>query len=251
MKLLPFSCYNTLTEKESNLNTIFWDIEASNLAADFGIILCVGMKSSEKGKIVVPSLLDYPVKDGDLFKAEKELLTHVSNELLKGDMWVTHFGTHYDIPFLNARLLFHHLPVLPPNYAHVDTWKVSRNRLKLSNNRLKTIQNFFGTEDQKNEIKPGMWIRALGGHAPSMRYIVDHCRRDVAVLEEAYTILRPLVLDHPNHGLVSGSGGCGVCGSKKMQKRGFHITRTRRYQRLQCQECGHWSRDVKPIEVLK
>jgi len=114
-----------------------------------------------------------------------------------------------------------------------------------------TISEFIGTKDEKNAIKPEQWIRALGGHRSSMDYIVEHCRRDVLVLEEVYERLKPLVLDHPNKGLIDGRGGCGVCGEKKLQKRGTHITRTRKYQRFQCVGCGAWSKGLKPIEVLK
>lgn len=231
------------------MNILAWDIEASNLSADFGIVLCVGFKTVEGRKPEVFNILDY--SKGDLIKAEKQLLKAVSEKLLSADVWLTHFGTHYDIPFINSRLLYHQLPVLPPTFSHIDTWKISRNRLKLRNNRLITISEFLGTKDEKNAIKPEQWLRALGGHKASMDYIVEHCYRDVLVLEEAYLRLRPLVLDHPSRGLVDGRGGCGVCGGKTLQKRGYHITRTRKYQRFQCQDCGAWSKGLKPVEVLK
>lgn len=224
-----------------------WDIEASNLSADFGIVLCVGFKNVEKGKASVLNILDY--SSGDLIKAEKRLLVDVSERLLDTDVWLTHYGTWYDIPFVNSRLIYHDLPVLPPNFSHLDTWKISRNRLKLRNNRLITISEFLGTKDEKNAIKPEQWLRALGGHKPSMDYIVEHCRRDVVVLEQAYLRLRPLVLDHPNKGLLDGRGGCFVCGSERLQKRGVSVTRTRKYQRYQCTKCGAWSKSTKPIEI--
>lgn len=233
------------------MNILAWDIEASNLSADFGIVLCVGFKSVGTGKAEVLNILDYQGADGDLIRAEKRLLVDVSEKLLTADVWLTHYGTWYDIPFINTRLLYHGLPVVPPTFAHLDTWKISRNRLKLRNNRLVTISGFLGTKEEKNAIKPEQWLRALGGHRPSMRYIVEHCRRDVVVLEETYLRLRPLVLDHPNRGLVGGRGACGVCGGASLQKRGFHITRTRRYQRFQCSKCGSWSKGVKPLQVIK
>ena len=198
-----------------------WDIEASNLSADFGIILCVGFKEVGKGKPEVLNILDY-TKSNNLIKAEKRLLVDVSERLLDSDAWLGHFACYYDIPFVNTRLLYHRLPILPANHPLVDTWRVSKNRLKLRNNRLITISEFFGTEDEKNSIKPEQWLRALGGHRPSMDYIVEHCRRDVMVLEEVYHILQPLVPNHPSATL--GEEGCSHCGSQKLQKRGFHLT---------------------------
>lgn len=231
------------------MRILAWDIEASNLAADFGVVLCVGFKEVGAGKPEVLDVLDYVGSDNDLIKAEKRLLKDVSTRLLESDVWLTHYGTWYDVPFVNTRLLYHHLPTLPSNYSHIDTWKIARNRLKLRNNRLITISEFLGTKDEKNAIRPEQWIRALGGHSPSMAYIVEHCRRDVLVLEEAYNRLRPLVLDHPNRGLVDGRGGCSVCGSESLKKRGFHITRTRKYQRYQCASCGSWSKGTKPVAI--
>jgi DNA polymerase elongation subunit (family B) len=230
------------------MRILAWDIEASSLTANFGIILCVGFKEVGGKKSEVFSSSDYD--EPDLIKAEKLLLKDVSERLLDCDIWLTHFGTYFDILFVNTRLLFHRLPVIPPNFNHIDTWKISKNRLKLSNNRLVTIQNFLGLDNEKNAIKPMMWIRALGGHKPSMRYITDHCRRDVEVLAETYERIKPLVLDHPTRGLIDGRGGCGICDSRRLQKRGFHLTRTRRYQRYQCMKCGHWSKGTKPVEVF-
>jgi uncharacterized protein YprB with RNaseH-like and TPR domain len=232
------------------MQILAWDLECSNLAADFGIILCCGFKEVGTGKASVIGILDYVGSDRDLIKAEKKMLVDISARLLEADVWLTHYGTYYDIPFINTRLIYHDLPILPPNFTHIDTWKISRNRLKLRNNRLVTISGFLGTKEEKNAIKPEQWLRALSGHKPSMEYIIEHCRRDVVVLEETYLILRPLVLDHPNRGLVDGRGGCSVCGSQKLQKRGTHITRTRKYQRYQCMNCGAWSKGIKPIEIL-
>ena len=226
-----------------------FDIEASNLSADFGIVLTFGSKIVGVGKPEVLNILDYCGGSRDLIKAEKRLLRDVSRQMLDSDVWLGHFSTWYDVPFINSRLLYHELPVLPPSFAHIDSWKIAKNRLKLRNNRLHTIQEFLRLPSEKNAIKPEQWIRALGGHKASMDYIVEHNRRDVLVLEEAYLRLRPLILDHPNKGLIDGRGGCSVCGSQKLHRRGFHVTRTRKYRRLQCQKCGAWSKESKPCEV--
>lgn len=226
------------------------DIEASNLSADFGIILTFGSKVVGEGKPRVLNILDYRDKTGDLIKAERELLKDISTVMLDAHVWLTHYGTWYDLPFINSRLLYHHLPILPPKFAHIDTWKISRNRLKLRSNRLNTIQEFLKLPTEKNAILPEQWIRALGGHRPSMSYIVEHNRRDVLVLEQAYERLKPLVIDHPNKGLIDGRGGCTVCGEQTLIKKGFKVTRTRKYQQYQCKSCGAWSQGTKPLEIM-
>lgn len=221
------------------MNILAWDLECSGLNADFGVILCCGFKTVGEGRVKVLSIGDY---QGDILKKEKQLLRDLSEVLLSADCWLTQFGTYYDVPFVNSRLLYHHLPTLPANHPHVDTWKVAKNRLKLRNNRLITMSEFLGTKDEKNAILPEQWLRALSGHGPSLNYIVEHCRRDILVLEEVYLRLRSLILDHPFSG-HDRHGACGVCGKGRLTKRGFHRTRTRLIQRYQCQSCGSWSRD--------
>lgn len=226
------------------------DIEASNLSADFGIVLCCGFLEVASGKRPrVPSILDYP--GGKLLSKEKRLLADMSDWMMEADAWLTHYGKGYDIPFINTRLLYHRLPTLPPTFPHIDTWKISRYQLKLRNNRLATISKFLKTNDEKNEIQPEQWLYALGGDRKSMAYIVEHCRRDVVVLEETYLRLRPLMADHPSFLLaMEDRGACNLCGWARLQARGYHLTRTRKYQRFQCQKCGSWSKGAKPVEKL-
>jgi uncharacterized protein YprB with RNaseH-like and TPR domain len=231
------------------MQILSWDLETSSLNADYGMILCAGFKTVGKGAAKVISIDDY--EGNDIFVREKKLLKDLSAELLRSDVWLTWFGTYFDVPFVNSRLLYHRLPTLPANYPHIDGWKTARNRLKLRNNRLKTVQEFLGTATEKDAVLGPTWMKALAGDSKALKYIINHCRKDVKALEEAYMLLRPLILDHPNKGLSDGRGGCGVCGETKLQKRGFHITRTRKYQRFQCQGCGSWSRGVKPVAVAR
>ena len=230
-------------QKPAPIRLLAFDIEASGLNADFAVVLCVGFKYvGEPARTTqVLNILDYPGRD--LIAKERNLLVDVSAAIIQADAVLGHFSTYFDLPFLNTRLIYHKLPVLPPQISQVDTWKTARYRLKLRNNRLKTISEFLGTQEEKNAIQPEQWIRAMGGHGPSMDYIVEHCRRDVVVLEEVYQRLLPVIIDHPRRGGLIGAT-CPNCGSGDLQRRGIHLTRTRRYQRFQCQACGAWNRST-------
>jgi uncharacterized protein YprB with RNaseH-like and TPR domain len=227
------------------MSILSWDLETSSLNADYGVILCAGFKTVGSGKPKVLSIADYEGKT--ILDKEKRLLRDVSDILLSHDVWLTWFGTYFDIPFVNSRLLYHRLPTLPTNYPHVDGWKTARNRLKLRNNRLKTVQEFLGTATEKDAVLGPIWVKAISGDEKALKYVINHCFKDICALEEVYWLLRPLIVDHPNAGLIDGRGGCSVCGETKLQKRGFHITRTRKYQRFQCQNCGAWTRGTQPV----
>lgn len=222
------------------MNILSWDLETAALNADYGIILCAGSKVVGKGKPEVISLLQYTGKT--ILDKERKLLIDFSETLMEADCWLTWFGTWFDVPFVQSRLLYHGLPTLPPQFPHIDGWKTAKKRLRLRNNRLRTVQEFLGLEQEKDAVLGPIWIKALAGDHQAFNYIVEHCRKDVVVLEQAYERLRPLLVDHPAKSLLDPHAQCPVCGSAKLQKRGFHLTRTRKYQRFCCQQCGSWSK---------
>lgn len=221
---------------------IAWDLECSNLNASFGYILCAGYKELGSNKTHVISITDFkedfqrdPTNDRNVVKA-------IADVLSKADMWITWYGGGFDIPYLNSRLLYHKLPVLP-RVPHVDGWRVARGQMKMHSNRLASVSSFLGVEE-KTPLNGPIWIRASAGHKPSIKYVVQHCRQDVVVLEQVYNIIKPLAITHPNVGLMNGlTHACPKCGIEgKMQKRGSYVAKTRVCQRVHCQNCGSWSR---------
>ena len=218
-----------------------WDIEASNLSADFGVVLTVGFTYVDSPEVEVLRIDDY---GKDILKAEKAMLKDVSKRLMAADIWLTHFGTWYDINFINSRLLYHRLPVIAPNHPHIDTWKIAKNRLKLRNNRLVTISEFLKTGEEKNSIRPEQWLYALGLKKSAIDYIVEHCRRDVVVLKEVYLLIRPLITNHPHMGFERPEE-CPVCGKGPLVISKHRRTRTRFYTQFQCKNCGSYSTDTK------
>ncbi len=221
---------------------LFFDIESTRLEADWGVILCIGYRLGS-GKIEIPTIHDFPHKD---ILDDKGLVRHFAEDVYpKADFSIGHYSTYFDIPYINSRLIHHDLPVLPKTH-HIDTWKVARYKMKLSNNRLNNLQSFLRSKHSKTEVDKEHWRRATIGCTKSLKYIVQHCKYDILVLEEIYAKLGHLV-DEPNHYLFSdlGGGGCVSCGSSHLQRRGFDYTRTRKYQRMQCQDCARWQRAKK------
>lgn len=226
-----------------------FDIEASNLKADFGLLLTFGFKVIGRTRTQVLNVLDYRGRDHDIVAAEKRLLMDVTKVMLGADIWLTHYGSRgrYDMNFLQTRLLYHNLPPLPPLNASIDTWRTARNELALSSNRLAAIAAFLKTKEEKNRIEPEDWLRALGGDRKAMAGIVEHNRRDVEVLEEVYLRLRPLMMEHPH---IGERDSCGKCGSPNIVYTRWRLTKTRRYREFQCKNCGGWQ-SSKVFEVLR
>ena len=167
------------------------DLETSNLDADYGIILCGAIKEDGVAKSHV-----FRIDDSPNYKAEPwndEWVCHQISQLTQQfDIIFTWNGARFDVPFLNTRLVKHGLPPMPRK-LHKDLLYTSRYQLRLHSNRLASVQEFFETADDKTAISGTLWTRALTGDRESMDFIIDHCIRDVKVLEEIMGHLRPFI----------------------------------------------------------
>lgn len=221
---------------------LFFDIESTGLNATFGTILCIGWKFLGESKVYCPTILDHS-KDNLL--DDKGLVRQFSEVYETADYAVGHYASRFDVPMIQSKLLKYKLSPLPP-VPLIDTWRVLRDNFKLHNNRLATAQGFLNLPHSKTPLDFDAWLQASHGHKPSLRKIVEHCRLDVLVLEEAFIRLRPWIRNEPSRSLFDPSNGtCVSCGSDKLQRRGFLTARTRRYQRYQCTACGRWQRENK------
>ncbi len=226
-------------------NVVLFDIECTNLNANFGYMLCVGYKKLGEKNGHCISITDFPAFHKD--PTNDYYVTKAAGEALRdADVLIGWYSTKFDLPYLQTRLLYHKLPTLPP-IQHVDGWKIAKYKMKLNSNRLASLSAFLEVED-KTPLTGPIWIKAAAGHKPSVKYVVDHCIQDVEVLEQVYDRIKPLMTNHPGMGVILGKlFACPVCGGEKLQKRGYHMSRTRKYQRYHCQKCGAWSNDGKAL----
>lgn len=217
---------------------LLFDIEATNLSANFGFILCICYKWVGEKRVHTISIRDFARYERDRTN-DSEVVRAFAEVYKEADIVVGHYSTKFDTPYINARLLYHGLDTLPPT-RHIDTWRISKDRLRLNSNRLASISEFLGLGDKSPVLGP-QWIRAMAGDASALRYIEKHCRIDVEVLEKTYLKLRALMPQHPNGNLVRKiKKACPICGSKKLTSRGWLLSYTSRKPRFVCPQ-GHWS----------
>ncbi len=224
----------------SEARILFYDIETTDLDADFGNMVAFGYKFLGDRKARVLSILGtnkFCKACGKVDAVDDKPLVAAAHKVLSSaDMLVTWYGKGFDAKFVNTRILDAGLPPLP-DIPHVDLYFTAKHNLKLSSNRLANIQNFLCLPTHKTPITKREWRRAQAGHVKSIEYIVDHCEKDVDVLEEAYHRLKPYVRTHPRVGHVD---DCRVCGGK-VHRRGLALSTLKGPRmRVQCTECGHW-----------
>lgn len=174
-------CYEEDHGKDQRIG--FLDLECSNLSADFGIILCYCIADLNSEEI-----LHTVITKKDLSTClDKRVVENCVKDLRKFDKVITYYGTGFDLPFLRTRAISLNLDF--PGYGelvHNDVYYIIRNKFKLSRNRLdNACQTLFGTTE-KTRITAEHWIKALQGSQPSLKYILDHCKKDVTELKKLY-----------------------------------------------------------------
>lgn len=165
-----------------------FDLETTNLNADFGIILCGVVKSSHgkpqvfRGDRLNPKWSTKRSDDSHVLKALVE-------ELEKYDIWIAHNGQKFDIPYLRSRLLKFGFPSLA-NKKLIDPCHLARNKLKISYNSLEKIANHMGC-NSKTDLDPDIWLKAsLDGCRRSMDEVCRHCVEDVITLEKVINYMK-------------------------------------------------------------
>lgn len=173
----------------NQFSSCVFDLETTNLNADFGVVLCgVILPSGPGAKPIVFRADKYPTWKTNRSN-DAELVKDIVKELDCYDIWCGHNASRFDVPFLRTRLLRHKLPPLPTRKL-VDPVLLARNKLRMSFNSLAQVANLLGI-NSKTELKPEMWLAAsLDGCTKSIGYIVDHCVQDCVTLDKVVGALK-------------------------------------------------------------
>ena len=242
-----------LTTKSGRRKIMFFDIEAAGvqgLKADRSFIPCFSYKWEGDKKPTLLSILDYPGKN---CQDDTRLLKKIYLVMREAHALVAHFGEYFDRPFVDARFAQAGLPAIP-NMRLTDTCLIARRRLCISSNRLANLAEFLKCDTKKMEKGrgwPDWWMGALRGHRESIRKMGVYCMQDVQCLEEVYMAMRHLIpiRDLPiNSAIGSSVWTCPACGGRRKNYRGIQFSEMKAYHRIQCQECGFWTRERRAID---
>jgi uncharacterized protein YprB with RNaseH-like and TPR domain len=181
-----YGCY--LEEEPEQIRIGFFDLETSNLKADFGIILSYSILDDKTDELY-----------GEVITA-KDLKTHLDRRVVsmmiadiqRFDLIVGYYSTKFDVPFARTRAQVLHLPF--PGFGtiqHKDVYYIVRNKFALSRNRQEIAARMLVGKTEKTHILPDYWLRALSGDKKSLEYIFEHNKRDVRDLKRLYHAVMP------------------------------------------------------------
>ena len=178
--LSHYQCY--LDENPLGGNAGYFDIETSNLNANFGMMFgyCI---LDDAGEIHE----SWITKKDMASDFDKRVVRDCINDLRKFDKVITFYGTKFDLPYVRTRAEYWGLDF--PGYGefvHEDVYYIIRHKFKLSSNRLESACRMILGETEKTHIDPDMWMKALRCDKEAIDYIQHHCQGDVRDLKRLY-----------------------------------------------------------------
>jgi hypothetical protein len=130
--------------------------------------------------VVDLSLLDY---DGSLEgdTNEKKLLADFAKAYNLCDESVAHYGSKFDLKFLNSRITKNGLPRLKPVRLH-DTWRILKDKFLLPDNKLDTAIKFFDCPYGKPNLPWEIWRQVSLGDEKAHKKLRHRCHYDALSL---------------------------------------------------------------------
>jgi DNA polymerase elongation subunit (family B) len=189
-------------------------------------------------KVHCHALPDYPGYKKAM-RNDELMLRDLWKMLDEADVVIGHNVDKFDVRKTNARFLVNKFNV-PRPYKTIDTLKISRKHFHLDSHRLDALARVLGIGAKLPHIGFKMWQDCMNGVPAAWRNMEKYNIHDVNLLEEVYERLRPWATTHPDLTIYDGRPGCPTCQSANIIRKGVGVSKTRKYEQLKCNDCGHW-----------
>jgi DNA polymerase elongation subunit (family B) len=166
---------------------------------------------------------------------EERVVRKLWKLLNEADLLVGQNIKAFDIKFANSRFAFYGLPPISPHKVF-DTRTEAKKYISLPSYRLNDIADYFGIGHKLEHEGLPLWHKCLNGDRQAWKRMLRYCRQDVELTYKVFQLLMPFV----DNKAIFLNGGCAHCGSKNLKRRG--LTLDGKFQRMQCQDCGGWSK---------
>lgn len=157
----------------------------------------------------------------------------------EADVVSTYNGDNFDLPWIQRELH----PRIPAPSVSVDLYKVGKKNFRYLSHKLAYITEQLNLSGKMGHEGFELWVKCHAGDPKAWNVMRRYCKQDVVTQDELLTEFLPYVKNMPAASLFDESLpalSCDTCQSPSLQRRGWRRTKTRRYPRYQCQNCGHW-----------
>ena len=172
-------------------NMAFYDIESDGLSGWGHEMTCASI-TDNFGRTYHRTKFDFDQRDG---LDDKGLVVWLRDELEKYDILVGWYGTMFDLPFMNAKLIeYGERPIRDMMYLD-PCYKARGGRygLKVGSSKLKNVAKWLKTENQKPEVEWSTFKLAAMGDEEALDVVVDRCDADTKVMRDIFHRIKPMV----------------------------------------------------------
>jgi DNA polymerase III epsilon subunit-like protein len=184
---------------------------------------------------------------------DERLARNLWNILDRSDIVISHNGLSFDLPKINARLIKYGLPP-PTPYRQIDTLQAARAGFNFTSNKLDYLGEYLGF-GRKIHTTYQLWIDCDNGNKDALQEMLTYNMRDVTLLEDVYTVLRPWIPTHPNLSLYvnddSANRKCRTCLSDNIDWGEEYVTNASVFDAYVCNNCGTHGRKDKRKRTTK
>ncbi len=184
------NCYKMAKGIKDKLG--FFDIETSDLNADWGFLLSYCIKH-EDGPIIKRCITPEEVLNDK--KRDHRLVKEFAEDVKLFDALVVYYGKdtggryqRHDIPFMRTRFEYWKHKGFPKQkeISIIDMYDVVKSKLKLKRNSMQHACNFLGIANKTTPHDFGVWQRARDGNKAAIGKILRHNAEDVITTEDIY-----------------------------------------------------------------
>jgi hypothetical protein len=218
-----------------------WGVNINiNQITDPGGVLCFAAKWADESHMHFASQWD----DG-----QGAMVRKAHRLLSEADAVVGWNSDKFDLRWLNRCFVEQKLSP-PPPFVKVDLMKSVRRQVMLPSYKLDFVARWLGVGAKQRTGGFDLWSDVLSGDPKARAKMGRYNRHDVRITAAVFSVLsgKGWVKGLPNRAVVEGGHICPSCdpetATKGLQRRGFQITKTRRYARWQCRDCGAWSQST-------
>ncbi len=214
-------------------------------------IMCFAAKWFGTNKQIKVKLTDFPNRFNKDKQDDYDVVKKLWELFDEADIIVAHNGQAFDTKKATARFLYHNMS--PPSpYKQIDTKLVAKKYFNFNSNKLDDLGRYLKLGRKIEHEGFPLWLKCMEGNKIAWKKMMIYNTQDVLLLEKIYIKFLPYITNHPNYGIyINKEHVCPNCGSEHLQRRGYQYTKTNKYQRWQCQECGSWSQSIRSEKVVK
>jgi uncharacterized protein YprB with RNaseH-like and TPR domain len=175
----------------AGFNMAFFDIETSGLSA-WGNDMTVVAIVDQFGHATIRDRFEFPQSS---VLDDSGLLEWTRDELEKYDILVGWYGTMFDLPFINAKLVEHGMTVMRDKMFLDPCFKTRGGRygLKVGSSKLKNVAKWLNTPNQKPDVEWVTFRKASFGDPEAVAELRDRCEADCRAMRDIFNHIKPMI----------------------------------------------------------